>query len=123
MYMLFSIGSYNQFVRVSPMMWTVLQFLSFFIDFQSSDSHLHIVCELLGVRADDLVRWLCNRRLVLVAETVVKPLHKDRAVNSRDALAKRIYALLFNCVINRINKALQVPGKQHAFIGVLDIYG
>ncbi|XP_077372233.1 unconventional myosin-Vc isoform X2 [Festucalex cinctus] len=88
-----------------------------------SDSHLRIVCELLAVRADDLVRWLCNRRLVLVAETVVKPLHKDRAVNSRDALAKRIYAHLFDCVINRINKALQVPGKQHAFIGVLDIYG
>ncbi|XP_077423265.1 unconventional myosin-Vc isoform X1 [Vanacampus margaritifer] len=88
-----------------------------------SDSHLCIVCELLGVRADDLVRWLCNRRLVLVAETVVKPLHKDRAVNSRDALAKRIYAHVFNCIINRINKALQVPGKQHAFIGVLDIYG
>ncbi|XP_061679063.1 unconventional myosin-Vc isoform X2 [Syngnathoides biaculeatus] len=88
-----------------------------------SDPHLHIFCELLGVRADDLVRWLCNRRLVLVSETVVKPLHKDRAVNSRDALAKRIYAYMFDCVINRINKALQVPGKQHAFVGVLDIYG
>ncbi|KAM9814851.1 unconventional myosin-Vc isoform X1 [Syngnathus typhle] len=88
-----------------------------------SDSHLHIFCELLSVRADDLVRWLCNRKLVLVAETVVKPLHKDRAVNSRDALAKRIYAHLFDCVINKINKALQVPGKQHAFVGVLDIYG
>ncbi|XP_077451845.1 unconventional myosin-Vc isoform X3 [Stigmatopora argus] len=88
-----------------------------------SDSYLHNFCELLGVRADDLVRWLCNRRLVLAAETVVKPLPKDRAVNSRDALAKRIYAHLFDCVIDRINKALQVPGKQHAFIGVLDIYG
>ncbi|XP_054633862.1 unconventional myosin-Vc isoform X2 [Dunckerocampus dactyliophorus] len=88
-----------------------------------SDTHLHIACDLLGVRADGLVRWLCNRRLVLVAETVVKPLHKDRAVNSRDALAKQIYAHLFDCIIKRINKALQVPGKQHAFIGVLDIYG
>ncbi|XP_061825671.2 unconventional myosin-Vc isoform X3 [Nerophis lumbriciformis] len=88
-----------------------------------SDTHLLIVCDLLGVRADKLVQWLCNRRLVLVAEKVVKPLHKDRAVNSRDALAKRIYAYLFDCIINRINRALQVPGKQHAFIGVLDIYG
>nr|XP_057931095.1 unconventional myosin-Vc isoform X2 [Doryrhamphus excisus] len=88
-----------------------------------SDTHLHIACDLLGVDAEGLVRWLCNRRLVLVAETVVKPLHRDRAVNSRDALAKRTYAHLFDCIINRINKALQVPGKQHAFIGVLDIYG
>ncbi|XP_057692410.1 unconventional myosin-Vc isoform X3 [Corythoichthys intestinalis] len=89
----------------------------------NGDSHLKIFCELLGVRADNLMQWLCNRRLVLASETVVKPLPKDRAVTSRDALAKRIYAHLFDCIINRINKALQVPGKQHAFIGVLDIYG
>uniref|UniRef100_A0AAX7T6H2 Myosin VC n=1 Tax=Astatotilapia calliptera TaxID=8154 RepID=A0AAX7T6H2_ASTCA len=88
-----------------------------------SDPHLAVFCELLGVSAEGLVRWLCHRRIVLVAETVVKPVPKDRAVNARDALAKHIYAHLFDCIINRINTALQVPGKQHAFIGVLDIYG
>ncbi|XP_041794288.1 unconventional myosin-Vc isoform X1 [Chelmon rostratus] len=88
-----------------------------------SDPHLLVFCELLGVSADGLVRWLCHRRIVLVAETVVKPVPKERAVNARDALAKQIYAHLFDCIINRINRALQVPAKQHAFIGVLDIYG
>ncbi|XP_039882835.1 unconventional myosin-Vc [Simochromis diagramma] len=88
-----------------------------------SDPHLAVFCELLGVSAEGLLRWLCHRRIVLVAETVVKPVPKDRAVNARDALAKHIYAHLFDCIINRINTALQVPGKQHAFIGVLDIYG
>uniref|UniRef100_A0A669CFJ9 Myosin VC n=1 Tax=Oreochromis niloticus TaxID=8128 RepID=A0A669CFJ9_ORENI len=88
-----------------------------------SDPHLAVFCELLGVSAEGLVRWLCHRRIVLVAETVVKPVPKDRAINARDALAKHIYAHLFDCIINRINTALQVPGKQHAFIGVLDIYG
>uniref|UniRef100_A0A7N9B0G3 Myosin VC n=1 Tax=Mastacembelus armatus TaxID=205130 RepID=A0A7N9B0G3_9TELE len=88
-----------------------------------SDPHLAVFCELLGVRAEGLVRWLCHRRIVLVAETVVKPVPKERAVNARDALAKQIYAHLFDCIINRINTALQAPGKQHAFIGVLDIYG
>uniref|UniRef100_A0AAQ5Y6H3 Myosin VC n=1 Tax=Amphiprion ocellaris TaxID=80972 RepID=A0AAQ5Y6H3_AMPOC len=87
------------------------------------DPHLAVFCELLGVSADGLVRWLCHRRIVLVAETVVKPVPRERAVNARDALAKQIYAHLFDCIINRINAALQVPGKQHAFIGVLDIYG
>ncbi|KAM9376468.1 unconventional myosin-Vc [Pholidichthys leucotaenia] len=87
------------------------------------DPHLAVFCELLAVSAEDLVRWLCHRRIILVAETVVKPLPKERAINARDALAKQIYAHLFDCIINRINKALQVPGKQHAFIGVLDIYG
>ncbi|XP_070763709.1 unconventional myosin-Vc [Enoplosus armatus] len=88
-----------------------------------TDPHLAVFCELLGVSAGGLVRWLCHRRIVLVAETVVKPVAKERAVNARDALAKQIYAHLFDCIINRINTALQVPGKQHAFIGVLDIYG
>uniref|UniRef100_A0A3Q3FNL4 Myosin VC n=1 Tax=Labrus bergylta TaxID=56723 RepID=A0A3Q3FNL4_9LABR len=88
-----------------------------------SDPHLAVFCELLGVSAEGLVRWLCHRRIVLVAETVVKPVPKEKAVNARNALAKQIYAHLFDCIINRINTALQVPGKQHAFIGVLDIYG
>ncbi|KAM6936964.1 unconventional myosin-Vc [Xenentodon cancila] len=88
-----------------------------------SDPHLAVFCELLGVGADGLLRWLCNRRIVLSAETVVKPVPKERAVTTRDALAKQIYAHLFDCIIHRINAVLQVPGKQHAFTGVLDIYG
>ncbi|KAK7892140.1 hypothetical protein WMY93_024103 [Mugilogobius chulae] len=79
----------------------------------SSDPHLPVFCELLEVNTVDLVRWLCHRRIVLATETVVKPLPKKR----------QIYAHLFDCIINRINTALKVPGKQHAFIGVLDIYG
>lgn len=90
---------------------------------QSSDPHLAAFCELLGVSAEGLVQWLCHRRIALVAETVVKPVLKKRAVNARDALAKQIYAHLFDFVIHEINTALKVPGKQHAFIGVLDIYG
>ncbi|CAL9696918.1 unnamed protein product [Knipowitschia caucasica] len=89
----------------------------------SSDPHLSVFCELLKVNAVDLVRWLCHRRIVLVSETVVKPLPKKRVINARDALAKQIYAHLFDCIISRINTALKVPGNQHAFIGVLDIYG
>ncbi|KAM4553324.1 unconventional myosin-Vc [Fundulus diaphanus] len=88
-----------------------------------SDPHLAAFCDLLSVGAAELVRWLCNRRIVLAAETFVKPVPKERAVAARDALAKQIYAHLFDCIITRINTALQVPGNQHAFIGVLDIYG
>ncbi|KAM4572314.1 unconventional myosin-Vc [Odontesthes bonariensis] len=88
-----------------------------------SDHHLEVFCDLLDVSAEGLERWLCNRRIVLVAETFVKPVSKERAITARDVLAKQIYAHLFDCIINQINTALQVPGKQHAFIGVLDIYG
>nr|XP_046208191.1 unconventional myosin-Vc-like isoform X1 [Oncorhynchus gorbuscha] len=89
----------------------------------SSDQHLAAFCDLLGVSPDSVTRWLCHRRIAMVAETVVKAVPSERAVNSRDALAKQIYAHLFDCVIQKINAALQVPGKQHSFIGVLDIYG
>lgn len=77
----------------------------------------------MSVSMDNMSRWLCHRRIVLSAETVVKPQPKERAINARDALAKHIYAHLFDWVIHKINQALMVPGKQHSFIGVLDIYG
>ncbi|XP_058851135.1 unconventional myosin-Vc-like isoform X1 [Acipenser ruthenus] len=88
-----------------------------------SDKHLVVFCGLLNISPDGVSRWLCNRKIITVSETVVKPMPKLRAVNARDALAKQIYAHLFNCIIDRINKALQFPGKKHTFIGVLDIYG
>ncbi|KAG1952451.1 unconventional myosin-Vc [Pimephales promelas] len=89
----------------------------------SRDPHLAIFCDLMSVSMDNMSRWLCHRRIVLSAETVVKPQPKERAVNARDALSKHIYAHLFDFVIHKINQALMVPGKQHSFIGVLDIYG
>lgn len=80
-------------------------------------------CDLLEVREEDMCRWLCRRRIVLASETVIKPQPRERAINARDALAKHLYAYLFDCIIHRINQALRVPGNQHSFIGVLDIYG
>ncbi|KAG7324176.1 hypothetical protein KOW79_012192 [Hemibagrus wyckioides] len=89
----------------------------------STDSHLAVFCDLLQVRVEHMCRWLCCRRIVLASETVIKPQPRERAINARDAMAKHLYAYLFNCIIHRINQALRVPGKQHSFIGVLDIYG
>jgi len=42
---------------------------------------------------------------------------------SRDALAKHVYSQLFNYIVENINKSLVSKGKEHSFIGVLDIYG
>ncbi|KAJ8272402.1 hypothetical protein COCON_G00112610 [Conger conger] len=89
----------------------------------SDDPHLAAVSHLLEVEAEALCRWLCHRRIVLRAETVVKPVTKEHAINARDALAKQIYSHVFDGVIHSINSALKVPGKPHTFIGVLDIYG
>lgn len=90
---------------------------------QEGDSHLKVFCELLGLESGPVAQWLCSRRIATASETVVKPLTGPQAVNAKDALAKKIYAHLFNFIVERINQALQFSGKQHTFIGVLDIYG
>ncbi|XP_040130671.1 unconventional myosin-Vc isoform X6 [Ictidomys tridecemlineatus] len=87
------------------------------------DSHLKVFCELLGLENSKVAQWLCNRKIVTTSETVVKPMTRPQAINARDALAKKIYAHLFDFIVERINQALQFSGKQHTFIGVLDIYG
>nr|CAD7430254.1 unnamed protein product [Timema monikensis] len=46
-----------------------------------------------------------------------------QAIGARDALAKHIYAELFNWIVLVINKALENTGTSQRFIGVLDIYG
>ncbi|XP_035889560.1 unconventional myosin-Vc isoform X2 [Phyllostomus discolor] len=87
------------------------------------DSHLKVFCELLGLDCGRVAQWLCNRKIITTSETVVKPMTRPQAVNARDALAKKIYAHLFDFLVERINHALRFSGKQHTFIGVLDIYG
>ncbi|ETE68357.1 Myosin-Va [Ophiophagus hannah] len=87
------------------------------------DKHLNIFCELLGVESDKIAQWLCHRKIITTSETVIKPMTKLQAINARDALAKKIYSHLFDFIVEQINKALQFSGKQHSFIGVLDIYG
>ncbi|XP_052586163.1 LOW QUALITY PROTEIN: unconventional myosin-Vc [Peromyscus californicus insignis] len=87
------------------------------------DRHLTVFCELLGLETSKVAQWLCNRKIVTASETVVKPMTRPQAINARDALAKKIYAHLFDFIVERINQALDFSGKQHTFIGVLDIYG
>ncbi|KAL1782074.1 unconventional myosin-Vc isoform X1 [Sigmodon hispidus] len=85
--------------------------------------HLMVFCELLGLETSKVAQWLCNRKIMTTSETVVKPMTRPQAINARDALAKKIYAHLFDFIVERINQALLFSGKQHTFIGVLDIYG
>ncbi|XP_015147455.2 unconventional myosin-Vc isoform X2 [Gallus gallus] len=87
------------------------------------DNHLNIFCELLELNSDKMAQWLCHRKIITTSETVIKPMTKPQALNARDALAKKIYSHLFDFIVERINQALQFSGKQHTFIGVLDIYG
>ncbi|XP_077319138.1 unconventional myosin-Vb isoform X1 [Lithobates pipiens] len=90
---------------------------------EKGDEHLNHFCTLLGVEHDQMAHWLCHRKLVTTSETYVKNMALQQAVNARNALAKHIYAQLFNWIVQHVNKALHTTIKQHSFIGVLDIYG
>ncbi|XP_075302633.1 unconventional myosin-Vb isoform X2 [Opisthocomus hoazin] len=87
------------------------------------DKHLNNFCSLLGVEHSQMQHWLCHHKLVTTAETYVKNMSVQQVVNARNALAKHIYAQLFNWIVQHINKALHTTVKQCSFIGVLDIYG
>lgn len=51
------------------------------------------------------------------------PINRVAAEAGRDALAKHIYAKLFDFIVHVVNKGLLSGRKQNCFIGVLDIYG
>ncbi|KAM8960932.1 unconventional myosin-Vb [Pelodytes ibericus] len=87
------------------------------------DEPLNHFCALLGVEHDQMEHWLCHRKLVTTSETYVKNMSMQQATNAKNALAKHIYAQLFNWIVQHVNKALHTTSKQHSFIGVLDIYG
>uniref|UniRef100_UPI0037E8FDDE unconventional myosin-Vb isoform X3 n=1 Tax=Semicossyphus pulcher TaxID=241346 RepID=UPI0037E8FDDE len=87
------------------------------------DPHLQHFCRLLGVELQQMEHWLCHRKLATASETYVKKMSSKQANNARAALAKHIYARMFDWIVEHINMSLQTSFKQHSFIGVLDIYG
>ncbi|XP_076760746.1 dilute class unconventional myosin isoform X2 [Xylocopa sonorina] len=88
-----------------------------------SDKHLLTICELLGTDVNAMRKWLCHRKIVSMREVFLKPMNVEQAIGARDALAKHIYAELFNWIVTGINNSLQSQNKPQCFIGVLDIYG
>ncbi|XP_014666593.1 PREDICTED: unconventional myosin-Vb-like [Priapulus caudatus] len=82
-----------------------------------------IVSDLLGVDVELLRGWLCSRKIVTHGETYIKGLKKTDAMFARDALAKHIYAKLFDWIVLQINRELKCTAKKLRFTGVLDIYG
>ncbi|KAI5063038.1 hypothetical protein GOP47_0021585 [Adiantum capillus-veneris] len=80
--------------------------------------------ELLKCTKDHLMNALCTRKIRAGHENIVQKLTASQAVDSRDALAKAIYAGLFDWLVDRINKSLEA-GKRRTgkSITILDIYG
>ncbi|KFO93695.1 Unconventional myosin-Vb, partial [Buceros rhinoceros silvestris] len=93
------------------------------VPLQPSDEALGWFCTLLGVEMVQVTRWLCHRQLVTAGETYLKPLSRQQALDSRDALAKHMYGQVFRWMVSRVNRALRSLEGHHTSIGILDIYG
>ncbi|KAJ0250323.1 Myosin-3 [Hirschfeldia incana] len=88
------------------------------------DESLSTVARLIGCNIDDLKLALSKRNIKIRNETFVQKLTLSQAIVARDALAKSIYACLFDWLVEQINKSLAV-GKRRTgrSISILDIYG
>ncbi|GMI83813.1 myosin 1 [Hibiscus trionum] len=88
------------------------------------DESLINVAKLIGCDITDLSLALSTRKMRVGNDNIVQKLTLSQAIETRDALAKSIYACLFERLVEQINKSLAV-GKRLTgrSISILDIYG
>ena len=84
---------------------------------QLNDKHLKIFCTLIGVDPEVVINKLTHRKIISRNEVIIKPLNVFEAQTARDALAKHIYAELFNWIVMIANKALRCTQPVAHFIG------
>uniref|UniRef100_A0A8R7QUP5 Myosin-J heavy chain n=1 Tax=Triticum urartu TaxID=4572 RepID=A0A8R7QUP5_TRIUA len=89
----------------------------------TSNFHLQMTATLLMCDPDVLVSSLCTRSIHTNEGIIIKELDCAAAAANRDALAKTVYARLFDWLVENINKSIGQDVDSKAQIGVLDIYG
>ncbi|KAL5825982.1 hypothetical protein ACOSQ3_017817 [Xanthoceras sorbifolium] len=89
-----------------------------------ADEDLITVAKLIGCNIEELKLALSTRKMRVGNDNIVQKLTLTQAIDTRDALAKSIYACLFDWLVEQINKSLAV-GKRRTgrSISILDIYG
>ncbi|KAI4384303.1 hypothetical protein MLD38_002476 [Melastoma candidum] len=118
----------NVFAMIAAVLWLGN------ISFEMIDSENHVkpvegeslstVSKLIGCSVEELSLALSTRKMRVGTDTIVQNLTLSQAIETRDALAKSIYACLFDWLVEQINKSLSV-GKRRSgrTISILDIYG
>ncbi|KAI3457512.1 hypothetical protein Pfo_014175 [Paulownia fortunei] len=97
-----------------------------------NENHIEVVADeavtnaagLIGCGTQDLMLALSTHSIQAGKDKVAKRLTLQQAIDTRDSLAKFIYASLFNWLVEKINLSLAM-GKQQTgrSISILDIYG
>ncbi|URD91376.1 myosin-2 heavy chain, non muscle, partial [Musa troglodytarum] len=88
------------------------------------DEGAQTVSKLIGCTVSELNLALSTRKMKVGNDNIVQKLTLAQAIDTRDALAKSLYASLFEWLVGQINKSLGI-GKRHTgrSISILDIYG
>lgn len=94
----------------------------------SNPATLQTAARLLGVTDTDLTAALTTRVIAARGDVMHKAHNVTQAENGRDALAKAIYERLFDWIVGRINKSIEVPrcvggGIRGSVGGIVDANG
>ncbi|KAJ9702125.1 hypothetical protein PVL29_004049 [Vitis rotundifolia] len=90
---------------------------------QKSNFHIRMAADLFMCDVDLLRATLCTRTIQTREGDIIKALDCNAAVASRDALAKTVYAKLFDWLVEKVNRSVGQDLNSRVQIGVLDIYG
>ncbi|KAG8375766.1 hypothetical protein BUALT_Bualt10G0134400 [Buddleja alternifolia] len=90
---------------------------------QKSNFHLQMAANLFRCDVNLLLATLTTRSIQTREGIIVKALDCNAAVAGRDALAKTVYARLFDWLVEKINRSVGQDRDSKIQIGVLDIYG
>ncbi|KAJ4745293.1 Myosin-2 [Rhynchospora pubera] len=90
-----------------------------------SNEGLTNAAKLLGCKIKDLKAVLSTRKIHAGSDHITQKLTLIQATDGRDALAKAMYASLFDWLVERINKSLKIGDncRSGQSISILDIYG
>lgn len=97
-----------------------------------NESHVEVVqseaitnaASLIGCTVSDLILALSTCQIQAGKDKVAKSLTVEQATDRRDALAKFIYANLFDWIVDQMNRNLAMDNEQTCrSINILDIYG
>ncbi|KAH1109949.1 hypothetical protein AAZX31_04G055100 [Glycine max] len=90
---------------------------------EKSRFHLQMAANLFRCDLNLLLATLCTRSIQTREGNIIKALDCNAAVAGRDALAKTVYARLFDWLVDKINSSVGQDISSQKQIGVLDIYG